>query len=354
MSSHWLHRLLPLELLLIRRMSFLRKVPLLGRLHHQVTARLALLDEGRGGDLAFRLDFETPYLRLPVEVDRNQIRIGDTDSGFSPAAFRFFDWQSWAHIDGEIEWHGLREVTLNGERVTLITGFGYQPGNLPERIGNLGARIAEGVEGTVRALWGSAVVSVGFEPGYWMLEPGKDGYRVVPIRDNDLMVLIVSLSEIGSGNRAIYGRAIEHLWQWVSFRCGQAPTEAAMLMLLRYIRRWAPLGMEPLYGGLIEILDRLGVDNKERILFEYYADHWGVRDDKNGRLLAVRTLEALGTGASRSALREILAYVRNRGLEPGELALIQTAAGVSEPAAAKDTGKEGHSPVVPLHPAPAR
>jgi len=124
-------------------------------------------------------------------------------------------------------------------------------------------------------------------------------------------------------------------------------------MLLRYIRNWAPLSMEPLYGGLVEILDRLGIDNKERVLFEYYADHWGVRDDKNGRLLAVRTLEALGTDASRSALREILTYVRNRVLEPGELALIQTAAGISGPAAARDTGKADRSSVAPLHPAPA-
>lgn len=100
-----------------------------------------------------------------------------------------------------------------------------------------------------------------------------------------------------------------------------------MLVLLKYVQNWGPLGMAPLYGGLVEILDRLRVVGKERILFELYADHWGVRDNKNGRQLVVRTLEALETAASRSALREILSSVRHRGLEPEELALVLATVG---------------------------
>lgn len=354
MSPHWVRRLLQIELPLIRRTSFLRRIPVLRRLHRQVTARLTLLGESPGALPAFRLDFETPYLRLPVEVDRNQIGSEDSPSGFEPEAFRFFDWHSWAHVGGEIQWHGERAVTLTDSRVTLITGFSYRPAALPEGVGNLGLRIAEGVEGTLRVLCGEAVESVAFEPGYWLLEPSKGGYRVVPIRDHELMVLIVSLSEVGSGKPEIRSRAIEHLWQWVSFRWGRENPEIAMFLLLQHVRNWGPLDMEPLYGGLVEILDRLEVEDRERVLFEFYADHWGVRDNRNGRLLAVRTLEALGTDTSRSALYEILNYVRNRGLDTGELALIRSAAGMLEPeveAAAEDTATSRN---LSLYPATAR
>jgi len=329
MAPHWIRRLLPLELLLIRRMSCLRRVPVLRRLSRQVTARLTLSANAHPRDGPwFRLDFETPYLRLPVEVERIQIGIEGAHSRFSPEAFRFFDWQSWAHIDGKIAWHGGREATLNGRTVPLVKGFSYRSAKLPEDIGNLGLRIAEGVEGTLRVLRGDAVVSVGFEPGYWLLEPGGESYRVVAIRDPNLMVLIVSLSEIGTGNREIYDRAVEHLSQWVGFRWGREDPEIAMFLLLQKVRDWGPLGMAPLYRGLVETLSRMGVEDQERILFEFYADHWGIRDNRKGRLLAVRTLEALGTESALSALREILSYVRYRALDPDELARIQGAAAV--------------------------
>ena len=337
MFSRWVRRLLPLELLFIRSMSFLGRIPLLWRLHRQVTARLTLLEEGGGAVPAFRIDFATPYLNLPVAADRRQIGFEDNDSRFQPEAFRFFDWQSWTHIGGEIEWHGERCVVVSGRQMTMIEGFTYRPEEPPAGVGNLGLRVVEGVEGTLRVLWGDAVVSMGFDPGYWMLEPGQDGYRVVAIRDTDLMVLIVSLSEIGSGNPETYAGAVEHLWQWLSFQCGQQEPESAMLVLLKYVRDWGPLGMAPLYGGLVEILNRLGVAGKERILFEFYADNWGVRENKNGRLLAVRTLEALETDASGSALGEILNYVRHRGLAPEELALVKEAVGRVEHATTGET-----------------
>lgn len=350
MSTRWAQRLLPLEFLLIRWTSFLHKVPLVRRLHRKVTAQLVLIGDGTRAVNAFRVNFETPYLRLPVEVDRSQIGMEKGDSGIRPAAFRFFDWQSWVHIEGAIVWHGERESTVNGRPVNLITGFTYRPDDLSPVVGNLGLRIAEGVEGTVRVLWGEAIVTVGFEPGYWMLESGNNGYRIVPIRDNDLMVLIVSLSEIGTGNSETYAGAVEHLWQWVNFHFGQQGPEPTMLMLLKYVRDWGPLGMLPLYGGLVEVLERLRVPDKESILFESYADHWGVRDNRNGRLLAVRTLEALGTDVSRSALREILIYVRNRGLEPEELSLIQAATGEVGQTVGRGVRGAHHSPVLPPHP----
>lgn len=331
MAPHWIRRLLPLELLLIRRMSFLRRVPVLRRVSRQVTARLTLSSNARPCDgLSFRLDFETPYLRLPVEVERLQIGIEDAHSGFRSEAFRFFDWQSWAHIDGKIEWHGGREAILNGRAVPLVKGFSYRSEKLPEGIGNLGLRIAEGVEGTLRVLWGDAVVSVGFDPGYWLLESGSESYRIVPIRDTDLMVLIVSLSEIGTGNRKIYNRAVENLSQWVAFRWGREDPEIRMFLLLQKVRDWGPLGMAPLYEGLVETLSRIGVEDQERILFEFYADHWGIRNNEKGRLLAVRTLEALGTDSALSALREILSYVRYRAIGPDELARMRGAAAVIE------------------------
>lgn len=333
---------MPLELLLIRRLSFLRRIPLLWRLHHQVTARLTLFGESLAAATAFRVDFVTPYLHLPVEVDRHQIGFEDDESVFEPEAFRFFDWQSWTHIGGAIEWHGQRELALNNSLVTLITGFSYRPADPPVEVGNLGLRIVEGVEGTLRVLWGDAVVSVGFEPGYWMLEPGRDGYRVVAIRDNDLMVLIVSLSEIGTGNSATYADAVEHLWQWLGFHCARRDPESVMLVLLKYVRDWGPLDMAPLYGGLIEILNRLQVAGRERILFEFYADHWGVRGNINARLLAIRILEALNTDASRSALREILTYVRHGWLESGELAMVQATVARVERAAGEGGGKGVH------------
>jgi len=236
MSAHWVRCLLPLELLLIRRISFLRRIPLLRRLHRQSTAWLTLLCDVPGKRSALRLDFEIPYLHLPLEVDRNQIGFEDAGSGFKPAAFRFFNWRSWAHIAGNVQWYGELAAILYGKKVTLITGFSYRPTAEPERIGNLGPRVAEGVAGTLRVLTEGAMQSVGFEPGYWLLEPGMEGCRVVPIRDHEPMVGLVSLSEIGSGNRELRERAIDHLLQWVRFRLGRENPEIAMFLLLQKVR----------------------------------------------------------------------------------------------------------------------
>jgi hypothetical protein len=303
----------------------------------------------------FRLEFQSPYLHQPLEVERSQIgQASEGGARFTPAAFRFFDWGSWAHIDGEIEWRGGRQLVLNGKAVPLISGFTYRPAALPAGVGNVGLRVAEGVEGTLRVLREDAILPLPFEPGYWMLERSAQGWRVVPIRDADLMVLIVSLSEMGSGKGPAYASGVEHLWQWVTFHCGPDHPEHAMLKLMKYVRDWGPLGMMPLYRGLVEVLERLGVADKESILFELYADHWGVRDNPKGRLLAVRTLQALGTDAAGSALREILAYVRHRGLEPAELALITAAAGEAVPAEEQGASTTDASGALPLNSAPAK
>jgi len=345
---------LPAELFLVRRTTFLRRVPLLRRLHRRVTARFTLLGEGPDMAPVFRLEFQSPYLHQPLEVERSQIgQVQDRDTAFVPASFRCFDWESWVHIDGEIEWRGAREAVAGGRTVPLVTGFTYRPAGLPRGTGNLGLRVAEGVEGTLRVLGSDKILSLPFEPGYWMLERSMQGWRVVPIRDTDLMVLIVSLSEVGGGKEPAYTAGVENLWQWVSFHCDCRHPEHAMLKLMRYVRDWGPLAMTSLYRGLVEILRRLDVPDVESVLFELFADHCGVRDNRRGRLLAVRTLEALGTEVAGSALREILAYVRHRGLDPQELALIAAAAGEAEQGRDRAVDGADRPMTLPLHPAPA-
>ncbi len=320
---------------------------MLRRLWRQVTARLSLLGGTAGGPPAFRLDFETPYLHLPVEVDQAQIGAEVAGGGFAAGAFRYFDWQSWIHMDGDILWHGERHAVLKGKEVTLITGFTYRPSPGVSCTGNLGLRVAEGVKATVRVASGEQTFPVGFEPGYWMFEPADGGFRVVPIRRDELLALIVSLSEIGSGNPEVRAGAVENLWQWVSFHHGIEDPEHAMLKLFKQVRDWGPLAMPALYEGLVQILDRLQVKDPERVLFEFYADHWGVRDNRNGRLLAVNTLHALATDASRAALGEILNYVRNRGIEPDEIARIREVTGDAErPEAAPTQQVSGTPPLL--------
>jgi len=325
--STWIRtRVVPLELLLAGRCAFLRRLPLLRRLNRRVTARVQVEVGALGGISALRVDFKSPYLRFPMEIERAQIGVELPETGFEAAAFRFFDWHSWQHIAGEITWHGEREVALGGKAVSLVTGFTYRPGALPEGVANLGLRIAEGVEGTIRVRCAETLVRTGFEPGYWLLEPSAEGYRLIAIREDELMALIVSLSEIGSGNPEVYRQAVDRLWTWVDFHLGGQDPERALLKLLGYVRDWGPLGLAPLYQGLKEILERLGVRQTERILFEYYAEHWGVRNNPGARLLAVRTLDALGTGAARTALRELLGYARVRVLDARELYLLSAAA----------------------------
>jgi hypothetical protein len=332
--AHWIRaRVVPLELRLAGRLAFLRRVPLLRRLYRRVTARVRV-EAGAPGALALHVDFETPYLHLPVEVEKAQIGSDLPPNGLEPAAFRFFDWHSWQHIPGEIAWRGEREVAVAGSPVGLVTGFTYRAESVPAGAGNLGLRIAEGVEGTIRVKCGEGVARMEFKPGYWLLEQTADGYRPVAIRRDDLMALIVSLSEIGSAHPEVHRRAVERLWDWVRFHLSGTNPELALRRLLQYLKDWGPLGLAPLYQGVKVVVERLGVPDSEQILFDYYADHWGVRSNPDARLLAIRTLDALGTEAARSALCDLLTYVRNRAIDPEELDLLEVA--TRSPAGAVD------------------
>lgn len=312
-----------LEWRLIRGTFCLCRIPLLRLLHRDLTATLRMLNPDSDNRIGFSLDLSTPYFHLPVEMDQSQIGHLDDGHQFQPAAFRFFDWHSWRHIEGEIRWHGQREVVVQGEQVTLVQGFEYRIETPAANIGHLGLRLVEGVEGRVRVLVGEELMAMKFEPVYWMLEPRQGRYQVVPILDDALMVLIVSLSELGSEQPGIYRCAVEHLWKWVLYRYGAKCPERHLLEFLRYVRQWAPLGLEPLFQGLKEVLDRLQLADKERILFEFYADNWGVGNNPRGRLLAVRLLEAMGTGKAYVALLTIHTHVENQGLPAEELALIR-------------------------------
>jgi hypothetical protein len=325
--SRWIHHwVVPRELRLAGRLSSLRRVPLLRYLVRRVTARLKVRAEVPGGAMTLHLDFETPYLHLPVEVEKAQIGTDRPPDRVEPASFRFFDWHSWQHIDGQISWLGEQEVSLGERRVELVRGFTYSVDAVPSGAGHLGLRIAEGVEGAIRVRCGDELACVGFEPGYWMLEPLASGYRQVAICKDELMVLIVSLSEIGSGNAETHRRAVEHLWTWVSFHLGRQEPVRALRRLVQVVKEWGPLSLAPLYQGLKVIVQRLEIPDAEQILFELYADHWGVHGDRDARVVVIKTLDALGTEAARSALCDLFAYVRNRVLDPEERALLEAAA----------------------------
>ncbi len=324
--SDWIPRyVLALELRFIQRASFLERIPLLRILHRRVTADVRVLGSEEGVPGGFVVRFKTPYLHLPVEVAKSQIGHEGVDGKFCPSAFRFFDWHSWRHIEGGIEWIGERRVDIEGEEVAVVAGFVYRIHGLCPPLETFGLRLAEGVEGTASVLWNHAIVRVRFEPLYWMFEPEDGGCNVVPIRDSELAMLIVSLSEIGSGNPRVYDKAVERLAQWISFRLEAKGPEKAMLEFLRYVRDWGPLGMSPLFAGLKEVLERLRIADKERILFEFYADNWGVRNNPYGRRLVVKILEAWGTEKALFALQAIAAYVKNQVALPEEFDLIRGA-----------------------------
>jgi hypothetical protein len=273
----------------------------------------------------FSVEFKTPYLRFPVEIEKAQIGFENEKCRFRPEAFRLFDWQSWVHIEGDIDWQGEREVNLKGEKKVFITGFSYRVHAIPSAIGNLGIRLAEGVEGYARVLWLHDLRRMKFDPVYWMLEPTGSSYNVVAIKDHNLMVLIVSLSEIGSGNRRVHDKSVLRLVKWVATEMSNLNPEKSLLKFLRVVRDWGPLAMEPLFHGLKGVLERLQIANQERIIFDFYADNWGLRDNRQGRLLAVKMLEALATEKARFALDEILALVRNQRIQPKERELIHRA-----------------------------
>ncbi len=318
-------RALSLELGFIRLTSFLEKIPFLASLHRKVTADVEILGPETGAAMRLRVRFRSPYLNLPLEVEETQVGYLDEDRRFRPAAFRFFDWHTWAHIDGDLEWSGERRINGTGQGVGVITGFTYRITDIPVSVEVFGLRIAEGVEGTARVVQGGQISRMKFEPFYWMLEPKDAGYNLVAIHDHDLMVLIVSLSIIGIGKDPAAGKAIDDLENWVRFKLGSGNPGKIMLGFLGYVRDWGPLRMPPLFHGLKTVLQRLGVREQERILYDFYADNWGLRDNWHGRLLAVKMLEALATQKARLALNSIYGYVKYRDVQPEELQLIEAA-----------------------------
>ncbi len=324
-SGSWIReRILFFELAFICRAAFLKRIPWLSWLHRSVTADLGAV-ESEDDEVAFRVGFRSPYFHLPVSVDKAQIGAVDPDRRLQPAAFRFFDWQTWAHIDGVVEWIGERQVRIKGEDVDLITGFVYRIPKPPASMGNLGLRLAEGVDGTVRISCGLTIARVQFEPLFWLVEATGPGFRPVAIQSNELMGLIVALFDLGSGEPSVFGKAVDRLQQWAELNLDARKPFAPVSSLLRYIRDWGPLGRKPLFPGVGLVLERLQVADRERHLFDLFADNWGPRGNLNGRLLAVRMLEALATERSAAALQAILELVRSRDIEPGELDLIRSA-----------------------------
>lgn len=325
-SSAWLRqRTLAVELRCSRFLTFLKRIPLLRHLHRGVTARVEILGPEEHTKIRFRIKFLSPYLHFPVAVEKSQIGYNDKDGKFTPTAFRFFDWHSWNHMEGIVEWEGAQKVVLKDTWVNAITGFVYSVSDTAVNAENYGLRLAEGVDGTVRVASGNTIKRVCFEPGYWMLEPKGNSYDVVAIYDNDLMALIVSLSSIGSGNQRVYEKSIKQLEDWIAFNLRRKNAERLALELLRYVRDWGPLGMQPLFHGLVDVLQRLHIPNQEKIHFDFYADNFGVLDNRNGRLLAISMLQALGTEKAQAALNSMYDYSKNREIQPSELQRIQTA-----------------------------
>ena len=344
------------ELRFIRKTAFLRRIPVLRKLHRGITARIHLHDNEVDPGLLLQVDFETPFLHLPVEIDETQLGKPGKSGTFQPGSFRFFDWHSGHHIAGRISCQCERKATVDGIQKTLAAGFSYLIASLPPNVGILGLRIAEGIPGSIRLLWKNAIVTLQFDPGYWMLEKTDEGYRILAIRDDELLQLIVSLSGIGSKEEALRNESLQQLWEWVEFHRGGLGLELRMLDLLCHVRDWGPVGKPELYPGLREVLERLQVPGKEKILFEFFADNWGIRDNRNGRLLAIGLLEQLGTDAAGAALWELLRYARNRTTDPEELALIQGAAHRASPTYGHNDEKTTpeHPPAQQLRPLSAK
>jgi hypothetical protein len=82
--------------------------------------------------------------------------------------------------------------------------------------------------------------------------------------------------------------------------------------------------MEPLYPGIQDLFEQLQVTDLERELFDFVADNWGVRSNRNGRVLAVRLLGTLHTDAANAALQAIYELVRFGGIDSDELDLIRS------------------------------
>ena len=319
-------RLLSLELMFICRAAFLKRVPVLRWLHRNVTADLTILEPQEGFAVGFTIDFRSPYFHLPVPLEQAQIGESGPDQGLHPTSFRFFDWQTWTHIDGSVEWRGERCVEVDGEEVHFVTGFRYRVSDLPAIVGNLGLRLAEGVEGTVRVACGTRIARVQFDPVFWLLETSGAGLRSVPIQSTRLMGLIVPLFDLGRGDPRVFDSAVDRLQRWAELNLSDRKPFQPVFPFLRSIQRWGPLGMESMFRGVGMVLERLQVREPERYLFDFFAENWGVRGNRRARLLAVRLLEALGTEPARAALSAIFDLVRHQGIAAEELELIRGAA----------------------------
>jgi len=326
MTYHWIRRLiLLLELALINSTSIFRKIPLLMFLHRTVTANVEIMSNEGKDNFRFRVQFKTPYFNLPLEIAKTQVEHKSGMNTFQPSAFLFFDWQSWQHINGKIEWLGERSKRLDGEKTDIITGFVYEAYKIGESTENLGLRLAEGVEGTVKVLGKRSFKRMIFKPVFWMFEPENDSYNLIKIDDINLMSLIVSLSEMGSGNPRLYDNAVKRIQEWIGFNINRRNPESVMLVFLRYVTKWGPLGMSPLFHGLCEIFKELKVSNQEKLLYDFYADNWGVRNNPHGRLLVVKSLEAMGTKKAGVALESIFKYIQNQNIQADELNMVQQA-----------------------------
>lgn len=321
--------------------TFLKRFPALRSLYRNVTADLVILEPRDDLAMAITVDFRSPYFHLPVPLEKTQIGKIDADGRFEPCSFRLFDWQTWMHIDGIVEWRGEHRVQTEGEEVDFITGFSYRVTELPPIDANLGLRLAEGVESMVRISCGGRVARVKFNPVCWLLEAIGLTFRPIAIKNTKLMGLIVPLFDLGRGDFRVFDGAVDRLQQWAELNLDNRKPFRPLLPFLRYIIRWAPLGMKPMYQGIGLVLKRLQVSDVERQLFDFFADNWGFRGDRKGRLLAVMLLEALDTERANAALQAIEELVRNQGIAADELSLIRT---VSRSAAAKvDRTLPGHT-----------
>lgn len=318
--------ILLVELFFVCHATFLKRVPLLRLLYRTVTADLRVLPPQDRVAAGFKVDFRSPYFRIPLSVEKSQIGQVEGGQWLVPGAFRLFDWQTWVHIDGNVEWHGERRTFSKGQQLDLATGFSYRVPELPEGVGNLGLRLAEGVEGKVRIACRGIIARVYFEPVFWLLEATTQGFRPVPIKTNKLMGLIVSLFDIGSGNPRVVREAVTSLRQWAEYNLGLDKPFTGTRELLVYIRNWGPLGMEPLYQGINEVLKQMQAADLERELFDFFADSWGIRSNRNGRVLAVKLLGTLNTDPAKAALQAIYELVKHGEIAGDELDLIRALA----------------------------
>lgn len=313
-----------LDLWLSRRTRSWESLPLLHYLHRDVTADIEIGSSPLERRLEVSVVFQSPYLHLPVEVSKSQI--GESvGTEFKPAAFRLFDWHTWAHIDGRMEWRGERLAEASPEGTPVVRGFRYQASLGRFASDSLGLRIAEGVDGVVRILVGNGITPVRFQPQYWILDPRSGTRRVTPIRDTELAMLLVSLSELCGGSASAHEKAVDRLAQWAAHKKQKKSGEQILVELLMRIRDWGPTGEGPMCAGIKELLQRLDIAGQERILFEFYAENWGVRNNPNGRKIAINLLRALATKKALFTLEAILEFVRNQAIPQEEVNSIEHA-----------------------------